>query len=163
MHNPIKSVDVMKPALLAAAVASLCMAAASVPAQAQNAPSGAVLLTPDKMAWKPNPRNPSQEVSDLVGDATKAGPYVQRVKYPPNNKVPPHTHPEDRSYTIVSGTWYIAWGETCDEAKMIALPAGSYYTEPANVAHCVASRGEPVVLEIRGIGPSGIKRLEAAK
>ncbi len=126
-------------------------------------PSGAVLFTPDQMAWKPNPRNPTQEVSDLVGDATKAGPYVQRVKWPPNNKVPPHTHPEDRSYTVISGTWYIGWGETYDPAKMIALPPGSFYTEPANAVHFVESRGEPVIIQISGIGPSATQRLDAAK
>jgi len=74
-------------------------------AVAQDLPSGAVLFTPDQMAWKPLKRNPALQGSDLVGDATKAGPYVQRVKFPPNNKVPPHTHPEDRTYTVISGTW----------------------------------------------------------
>jgi quercetin dioxygenase-like cupin family protein len=130
---------------------------------AQDLPSGAVLYTPDKMAWKPNPRNPAQEASDLVGDSTQAGPYVQRVKFPPNNKVSPHTHPEDRTYTVISGTWYIGWGDTYDEAKMIALPPGSFYTEPANVVHFVESRGEPVVLQISGVGPSATKRLDASK
>jgi len=114
------------------------------------------------MVWKPNPRNTTLEASDLVGDSTKAGPYVQRVKFQPNNKVPPHTHPEDRTYVVISGTWYIGWGETYDPAKMIALPPGSFYTEPANVVHFVEARGEPVVLQISGNGPSATKKIEAA-
>lgn len=35
-----------------------------------------------------------------------------------------------------------------------ALPAGSFYTEPANVAHFVEVR-EPVVIQVSGMGPSG--------
>ncbi|KAB2914151.1 MAG: DUF4437 domain-containing protein [Hyphomicrobiaceae bacterium] len=163
MLSQIKVLDRGKPALLAAAVAAVGIAICTLPASAQNLPAGAVLVTPDKMAWKSNPRNPSLEASDLIGDSTKAGPYVQRVKFPPNKKEPPHTHPDDRNITVISGTWYIGWGETCDAAKMTALPPGSFYSEPANVAHCVESRAEPVVIEIRGIGPSGIKRLDAAK
>ncbi len=131
--------------------------------RAQELPSGAVLFTPDKMVWKPNPRIPTLEASDLIGDSTQAGPYVQRVKFPPNNKVPPHTHPEDRVYTVISGTWYFGWGDKYDEAKMIALPPGSFYTEPANVPHYVESRGEPVVVQISGVGPSATKRLEGSK
>lgn len=132
-------------------------------ARAGEMPAGAVLFTPDKMVWKPNPRNAALQASDLVGDATKAGPYVQRVKFPPNSKVPPHSHPEDRTYVVISGTWYITWGDTCDEAKMIAVGPGSFYTEPANVPHCVESRGEPVVLQISGVGPSATNRLDASK
>lgn len=145
-------------------MASLLAAILTAPsvAAAQELPSSAVLITPDKMAWKPNPRNPALEASGLIGDSTKAGPYVERVKFPPNNKVPPHTHPEDRTYTVISGTWYIGWGETYDEARMIALPPGSFYTEPANVVHFVESRGEPVVLQISGVGPSATKRLDAS-
>ncbi len=145
-------------------MASLLAASLTAPGVvvAEDLPSGAVLFTPDKMVWKPNPRNPTQEASDLIGDSTKAGPYVQRVKYPPNNKVPPHTHPEDRTYTVISGTWYIGWGETYDPAKMIPVGPGSFYTEPANVVHFVESKDEPVVLQISGIGPSATKRLEAS-
>jgi hypothetical protein len=35
-----------------------------------------------------------------------------------------------------------------------ALPAGSFYTEPANVSHFVEVR-EPVIIQVRGNGPSG--------
>jgi hypothetical protein len=36
------------------------------------------------------------------------------------------------------------------------LPAGSFYTEPANVAHYIEIK-EDVVLQVSGIGPSGRK------
>ena len=36
------------------------------------------------------------------------------------------------------------------------LPAGSFYTEPANIAHYVEVR-EPTVIQVSGTGPSGRK------
>ncbi len=163
MASQIKVLNRWKPALVAAAVSAVGISTSNVPAGAQDLPAGAILITPDKMIWKPHPRHRGQEAADLIGDSTKAGPYVLRATFPPNTKIPPHTHPENRAYTIISGTWYIGWGETCDAAKMIALPPGSYYTEPANTPHCVATKGEPVVLQVSGIGPSGMKQVDTAK
>ena len=36
------------------------------------------------------------------------------------------------------------------------LPAGSFYTEPANIPHCIAIE-EDTVLQVSGMGPSGRK------
>ena len=36
-----------------------------------------------------------------------------------------------------------------------ALPPGSVYTEPPNANHFAMTRGEPVVIQITGTGPSG--------
>jgi quercetin dioxygenase-like cupin family protein len=126
---------------------------------AQNTPAGSVVMTPDKLTWKPNARVPGVDAADLLGQADKQGAYVQRIKFPANFKVMPHTHPEERAYTIISGTWYVGWGETFDEAKLLALPPGSFYTEPANVAHFVATKGDSVVVQISGTGPTATKML----
>ncbi len=129
-------------------------------ALAQELPKQPVVITPDKLAWKANPRNAELQVADLVGDSTK-GPYVQRVKFPANFKIQPHTHPEDRTYTVISGTWYVGFGEKFDEAKLVALSPGSFYTEPANTPHFVITKGEPVVLHLTGNAKSGTKMVEA--
>ena len=42
-----------------------------------------------------------------------------------------------------------------------ALPAGSFYTEPANVAHFVEVR-EPVLIQVSGTGPTGRKFVDPA-
>jgi quercetin dioxygenase-like cupin family protein len=102
------------------------------------------------------------EVADIIGDATKPGPYVQRVKFPPNFTVQAHTHPEDRQYTIISGTWYVGWGNKFDESKLKALPAGSFYTEPNNVPHFVTTKGEPAIVQITGTGPTAVKYVDPA-
>ena len=116
-------------------------------AGAQESPKAAVTLTPAQMVWKPSPRVSGLEVADMVGDSTK-GPYIQRVKLPPNFTIQAHSHPEDRTYTIISGTWYVGYGDKFDAAKLIALPPGSFYTEPANVPHFVATKAEPVVFQV---------------
>ena len=132
-------------------------------AAAQSTPSGTIVVTPDKLTWKPNPRVAGVEGADLVGDSTKQGAYIQRIRFPANFKVQAHTHPDERTYTIISGTWYVGWGDKFDEAKLIALPAGSFYTEPANVPHFVATKGEPVVIQLGGTGPTATKMLDAPK
>src|SRR5262245_23196123 len=132
------------------------------PSPAQDLPKGTVAVTPDKITWKPSPRTPGVEVADLVGDSTKPGPYVQRVKIPPNFVVQAHSHPEDRTYTVISGTWYVGWGDKYDAAKLIALPAGSFYTELANVPHFVATKSEAAVFQLSGIGPTANKYVDPA-
>jgi quercetin dioxygenase-like cupin family protein len=148
---------------LLAAAAIACVLTASHWALAQSVPPGSVVMTPDKLTWKPSARTAGVETAALVGDSTKQGAYVERARFPANFKVQPHSHPEERTYTIISGVWYVGWGDKFDEAKLIALPPGSFYTEPANVPHFVAAKGEPVVVQISGVGPTATKMLDAPK
>ena len=44
-----------------------------------------IALMPDKVVWGPAPGLPADwQIAVLMGDPTKAGPYVERVKLPPN-------------------------------------------------------------------------------
>lgn len=73
-------------------------------------------------------------------------PFLARAAEPPAGyKLAPHAHPDDREVTM-SGTWHMGYGEQFDEAALKALPAGSFYTEPANVAHFVEVK-EPAVIQ----------------
>ena len=144
--------------LVAAFVLSLGIYAS---AGAQDAPKGAVTLTPAQLTWKPSPRVAGVEIASMVGDSTK-GPYVERIKFPANFVIQAHSHPEDRTYTIISGTWYVGYGEKFDPAKLIALPPGSFYTEPANVPHFVATKGEAVVFQLTGTGPTALRYVDPA-
>src|SRR5437870_776704 len=51
------------------------------------------IITPDALAWRQHPVFKEAQTAILLGDPTKAELIVQRVKFPPNSKVPPHTHP----------------------------------------------------------------------
>jgi quercetin dioxygenase-like cupin family protein len=98
-----------------------------------------VALTADEMKWSPQGglALPGIEQISLVGDPSKPGPYTIRLKFPAGYKLAPHTHPDPREVTILSGTWYTGYGERADPALLKALPAGSFYTEPANLPHFV--------------------------
>jgi len=61
-----------------------------------------------------------------------------------------------RSAVVVSGTWYFGYGHTFDEKALKELPAGSFYTEPANVDHFAMTKGE-VIVQITGYGPTSTK------
>jgi quercetin dioxygenase-like cupin family protein len=76
-------------------------------------------------------------------------------------KVAPHTHPDSREVTVLSGVFATGYGEKADPAKLKVLPAGSFYTEPANVAHFIEIK-EDVVLQVSGTGPSGRHFLKPA-
>jgi quercetin dioxygenase-like cupin family protein len=101
------------------------------------------------------------EQANLVGNPSEPGPYTLRLKFPAGYKLGPHMHPDSREVTILSGTWYTGYGAKVEAIALKALPAGSFYTEPANVPHFVEVR-EPVMIQVSGTGPSGRKFVDPA-
>ena len=111
-------------------------------------------VAPDEMKWEQGLGNPRAK---LVGDDQKPGMYMYRSRFPANAKVQPHFHPDERIVTVLSGTLYVGYGEKFDESAMKALPAGSFWTEPAKQPHYVwAKDGEVVIQVIGGNGPSAV-------
>ncbi len=111
-----------------------------------------VIKIPDEIEFKGAPVS----TAELYGDPTKAGLYVQRVKMPAGFKLPPHWHPEERTEVILSGTLYYAFGDRWDESKLLALPPGSFFNEPPRIPHFAWAKDGEVMLQITGIGPTGI-------
>jgi mannose-6-phosphate isomerase-like protein (cupin superfamily) len=133
-----------------------------VPVYAQEVPEGVVMLNAAKAQWD---KSPFGEQLKVLGDQTKAGPYILLTKPRPGRSgaSEPHTHPDTRTYTVISGTWYVGFGTKYDESKLIALTAGSYYTEPAGVPHFILIKDEGVVVQVTGAGPSRLIPVDAAK
>ena len=72
----------------------------------------------------------------MVGEPSKPGPYLIRVKVPHGVKLMPHKHPEDRIYTVMSGVFYIGLGEQFDDNKVKAYPPRwSVIVLPGNTSH----------------------------
>jgi len=116
----------------------------------------AVQLQPDQLQWRSNPKVHALQTAVLLGDPSRPAPYVQRIKFPTNFRVEPHRHPNAlRMVTVLSGTLYFAFGETFDESKLRAMPPGSFFTEPAGMAHYSKTGDEEVVLELHAVGPDG--------
>jgi quercetin dioxygenase-like cupin family protein len=90
----------------------------------------------------------------LYGDPTAAGPYTIRIAVPPNTRISAHTHRDQRTAVVVTGEWFFGYGATAAEALVKPLPPGSYYSEPADVAHFALTRDQPAVVYIFGVGPT---------
>jgi quercetin dioxygenase-like cupin family protein len=119
-------------------------------------------LTPTEMTWETQGMAlAGMEQAKLVGDPSKPGPYTIRLKFPAGYRLAPHTHPDYREVTILSGTFYTGHSDKFDAALIKALPAGSFYTEPANLPHFIEAR-EPVTIQVSGTGPSGRKFVSPA-
>ncbi len=78
---------------------------------------------------------PAARLAIVVGDPVREGPYTIRVKLPHGTKMMPHSHPEDRMYTVISGIFYIGLGDNFDAEKLQAYPPGSVIILPGNTSH----------------------------
>ena len=122
----------------------------------------AVRLTPDELKWKPVQWPKGLEITELVGSRSRPGPFVEQVKFPPKFTHYPHFHPDDRTYTVISGTLYVGYGDKLDPAKLKALPAGSFHTEPAELPHFLVTKEEGAIVQVSGTGPSGTTLIDPA-
>jgi len=127
-------------------------------AMAHTGASSVVTLTPAEMKWTSQGAlaAPGLEQVNLIGDPAKPGPYTLRLKFPKGFRIAPHTHPDSREVTILSGVFATGYGKSFDNTKLKSLPVGSFYTEPANVPYYIEIE-EDTVLQVSGTGPSGRK------
>src|SRR5262249_17807254 len=146
--------DLMKMVFVLSALAAIL----SSQTAALSGEVGVMALAPSEMKWSAQGglALPGLEQTTLIGDPSKPGLYTIRLKFPAGFKVAPHTHPDSREVTVLSGTWYTGYGEKAEATGLKELPAGSFYTEPANIAHYVEIR-EPTMIQVSGTGPSGRK------
>ena len=134
------------------------LVAAFAPAFAQP-----VAVKPDQVKWSDMTGMPGWKQAVLVGDPDKPGPYVERIKVPPNASVPPHSHPDTENITVLAGSFGIGTGDKFDKSKGAVLGVGSFYMLPANTVHYAWSGPKGVTLQIHGAGPSGMTMVEPAK
>jgi quercetin dioxygenase-like cupin family protein len=120
------------------------------------------LLPVAKFEWPQSQANaagsamrPGLETIFVVGDGKSDKLFSIVFRVPPNTKIPPHSHPDDRSCFVLAGTWYFGYGLVRDKAKLQALPAGSSYTEPANMIHFAGTKDVEAIAECTEIGPTG--------
>src|SRR4029077_13443343 len=92
----------------------------------------------------------------LVGDPTKAETIVQRTKFPPRYRVPPHTHPYAEVVTVLSGNYWNSFGQSFDKSKGTELPPGSVFVLPAGHAHYTWTDNAEVIVQVTFTGPAGV-------
>jgi uncharacterized RmlC-like cupin family protein len=122
-----------------------------------------VLVRPDGLKWAAGPPflQAGAQIAIVSGDPGKEGLYVLRLKLPAGFKVAPHMHPNDENVTVISGTFNIAMGDKFDDAKGPALKAGGFAIAPKGMAH-YAWFPEETIIQIHGLGPSGITYVNPA-
>ncbi len=114
-----------------------------------------VPLRPEAFHWFSPPGMPDIRAAWVIGAEAGSSAYLLRVKLAPGGRIPPHTHPDERSSTVLSGTLYVGFGDTVDEARMVAIPAGGVYVAPARVPHYLWAKDGEVTYQEAGTGPTG--------
>ncbi len=113
-------------------------------------------LLPQDFRWFTPPYyTDGRQRANLLGDSSKGGDWIDRVKIPGGSRVLPHTHPEDEVVTVIQGTWFLGIGKKFDETSLKACPAGSFILIPAGVPHFLATREGPVIVQLSGHGMFG--------
>ena len=143
----------MRRGVLIAAVL-LLLVGPSTPAPAATADPQPVL--PEQLHWASPPNNPAVQGAWVVGAEHEAGPYLFRVKLAAGARVPPHTHPDARSSTVLAGTLYVGFGAAFDATKVVAVPTGAVYVAPAGMPHYVWAKDGEVVYQESGTGPTAV-------
>lgn len=125
----------------------------STPLGAQLVPATPTAIAPAQLVWAPYSAGGVQAI--LLGDPSRPGTYVVRIRLPAGLHIAPHSHPDGRIVQVLSGTIYLAFGAQADTTRLRAFPAGSLFTEPAGAVHYSWMKDGEVVLQIVGTGPSG--------
>jgi len=116
-------------------------------------------VAPADVKWVKEADGSGVERATLMGDPTKPGIYVTRIKFPPGVMSRPHYHQEDRHAVVIKGTWYTGTGDRFAPDQTIPLVTGSYMLHPAGEIHFDGAKDEEVIVQIVGYGPSSTVRL----
>lgn len=115
-------------------------------------PKAISIKLPDDIKWVANPSGSESAV--LVGDPSKPELYVVLNKWKAHHNSKPHSHPNDRFITVISGTWWVGTGSDYNPDHLKPVPAGSFVTHYGNEVHYDGAKDGDTILQIVGIGPA---------
>ena len=107
--------------------------------------------------------NPGAFSATLDGSTSAAGPYTIRVRIEKGGKIAPHTHPDARVVTVVSGELCYGFGALFDPDGCKLYPEGSYFTVPGNAPHYGYGKTGDAVYQESGVGPSAFVPVAGAQ
>jgi hypothetical protein len=115
--------------------------------------SAAIKITPpDQIHWTTSPSGSSQAI--LAGDPSKPGMYIVLTKWSAGHMSRPHSHPNDRFITVISGTWWVGTGDKYDPDSTVPVQAGSVVTHFGKQLHYDGAKEGDCLLQISGMGPA---------
>jgi quercetin dioxygenase-like cupin family protein len=118
------------------------------------------VVSADEVVWKDDTLFKGTQIANLLGDPAKAETVVMRVKWPPNFKVPLHTHPVTEILTVLSGTLVDSMGD--ETKKGVVLKPGSLLVLPANHIHSIWTTDEETIFQLSFTGPFDITFINPA-
>ena len=131
-------------------LASLLFAGGASALAAGTAPT---VVAPSQIQWTPGKGAlKGTQVANLFGNPAKPGDFVTRIRIPNGLKLSPHSHPVLENVTVLQGTLMIGVGDKMNAAKMISLPAGSFFSVPAGLHHYAMSKGDTII-QLNDVGP----------
>jgi hypothetical protein len=119
------------------------------------------VLKPEDIQWVQRRSAPDVFFAAIYGEQAQRGPYAFRIRAQAGHSLPPHTHPDERTITVLSGTYWAGVGAAFDESALVAYPAGTFYVIPAGVPHYAAVLAGEVVFQEAGVGPSRFDVIKA--
>jgi quercetin dioxygenase-like cupin family protein len=139
----------MHPVKTAAAIILLGLGTAFAGAQ-----TAEVKITPDEIKWVPLPFAPGAKAAWLAGGVDRTEIYTIRVHLDRGAKIPPHTHPDTRMITVLSGELLAGRGTEFREDAMQSFGPGSFFVVPAGAPHFAWAKDGEAVYQESGFGPS---------
>lgn len=114
--------------------------------------------------WKPAPAALPKgiEISVIMGDPEKSGPFALRLKIPPATTIAPHTHATDETVTLLNGALVHDMGEKIVESRGEPFREGGFLYLPAHMPHSLWTKDQPAVIQVNGTGPFGLNYINPA-
>ncbi|MGD8429945.1 MAG: cupin domain-containing protein [Ectothiorhodospiraceae bacterium] len=136
-------------------VSTLIAAGLLLLAQAHASPATPSPILPDSLSWSSPPAVPGLHAAWVIGSEDGTAAYVLRVRLEPGAEIPPHSHPDQRITTVLSGSIRVAFGRAVDAGNMVSVPAGAVYVAPAGTVHYIKAGAHGAVYQESGTGPTG--------
>lgn len=118
---------------------------------------GHSMMSPSQLSWAGVPSMPpGAQVAVIQGPMSAPAPFIVRLKFPADYRIPAHWHPAIEHVTVLQGTFYMGTGDTLDAGQAMAMAPGSVAIMQPNTRHYAMTRGEEVIVQVHGTGPWGI-------
>ena len=122
-----------------------------------------LMVTPNDLKWDDVPAlPPGAKVALIEGPLNEAVPFIMRLKFPANYKVPAHWHPAIEHLTVLSGTFNMGIGEKLDMSKTKPLSTGGVMIIQPKTPHFAWTQ-EEVMVQVHGVGPWGVTYVNPAE
>jgi anti-sigma factor ChrR (cupin superfamily) len=108
--------------------------------------------TAKDLKWNDTPALPGAKLAVIEGPLNEAKPFILRLKFPANYKIPPHFHSAVEHVTIISGEFFMGVGEKFEEGKGTALKAGDVGIMQAKTPHYAYTK-QAAEVQVHGVGP----------